>query len=121
MSATATTPTASGTAATPREVEESELQALLRPERLTVVDFSATWCGPCRRLEPILGELAAELPSIDFFKLDADRSQQLAMRWGVQAVPTILVLRGGRVVDRMVGLRPKGELSDRLLQLERAG
>jgi thioredoxin 1 len=123
MSDTATIHTAAGAAgaaAAPREVEEHELQALLRPERLTVVDFSATWCGPCRRLEPILGELAAELPTVDFFKLDADRSQQLAMHWGVQAVPTILVLRDGRVVDRMVGLRSKGELAERLRELDRS-
>jgi thioredoxin 1 len=121
MSETATpSTTAAAAPSKPRDVEETELAALLRPERLSVVDFSATWCGPCRRLEPILGELAAELPGIDFFKLDADRSQQLAMRWGVQAVPTIVVLRDGRVVDRMVGLRPKGELADRLRELDAA-
>lgn len=113
MSHTTTAPTATA-ARTPREVEESEFDALLRPERLTVVDFSATWCGPCRMLEPILGELAAEMPAVDFFKVDADRSQQLAIRYGVQAVPTLLLLRSGRVVDRLVGLRPKGALTELL-------
>jgi thioredoxin 1 len=67
-------------------------------------------------LEPILGELAAELPSVDFLKLDVDRSQEIAIRYGVQAVPTLLVLRAGHVVDRFVGLRSKGELGDRLRQ-----
>ncbi|HEX2463871.1 MAG TPA: thioredoxin [Thermoanaerobaculia bacterium] len=107
-------------AATTRELEEHEFDAAVRPERLTVVDFSATWCGPCRMLEPILGELAAEMPSIDFVKLDVDRSQQIAIRYGVQAVPTLLVLRSGRVVDRFVGLRSKGELAERLRQHDTA-
>jgi thioredoxin 1 len=101
----ATTATATPTA---REIEEHEFDATVRPERLTVVDFSASWCGPCRRLEPILGELAAELPDVDFLKVDADRSQQLAIRYGVQAVPTLLVLRSGQVVDRLVGIWQMG-------------
>ena len=94
--------------------KQHEFDAVLDPDRLTVVDFSATWCGPCRMLEPILGELAAEMPAVDFLKLDVDRSQQLAIRYGVQAVPTLLVLRAGSVVDRLVGLRSKGALAERL-------
>jgi thioredoxin 1 len=115
MTQTNTAPTAAATrSATTRELEEHEYDSTLDPERLTVVDFSATWCGPCRMLEPILGELASELPAVDFFKLDVDRSQQIAIRYGVQAVPTLLVLQHGKVIDRFVGLRPKGELGERL-------
>ena len=88
----------------------------VNPDRVTLVDFSATWCGPCRRLEPILGELAGEMPEVDFLKLDVDRGQEIAMRYGVQAVPTMLVLRAGRVIDRFVGLRSKSELGERLRQ-----
>ena len=104
------------TTATTREIEAHEFDATVNPDRVTLVDFSATWCGPCRRLEPILGELAGEMPEVDFLKLDVDRSQEIAMRYGVQAVPTMLVLRAGRVVDRFVGLRPKDELAERLRQ-----
>jgi thioredoxin 1 len=96
---------------------DSTLDAVLDPERLTVVDFSATWCGPCRMLEPILDELAQELPAVDFLELDVDRCQQSAIRYGVQAVPTLLVLQHGKVVERMVGLRPKGALAARLREL----
>ena len=116
MTQTSTTPTAARSATT-REIEEHEFDATLDPERLTMVDFSATWCGPCRMLEPILGELASELPSVDFLKLDVDRSQQIAIRYGVQAVPTLLVLQHGKVVERIVGLRPKGALAARLREL----
>lgn len=110
------TPTPSTATTATREVEAHEFDAVVNPDRLTLVDFSATWCGPCRRLEPILGELAGEMPEVDFLKLDVDRSQEIAMRYGVQAVPTMLVLRAGRVVDRFVGLRSKSELSERLRQ-----
>lgn len=116
MTQITTQPTTTG-ARTTRELEQHEFDAVLDPARLTVVDFSATWCGPCRMLEPILGELAAEMPAVDFLKVDVDRSQQLAIRYGVQAVPTLLVLRQGSVVDRMVGARSKGALADRLREL----
>jgi thioredoxin 1 len=112
------TTTRTTTVGATREIEAHELDALLHPERLTVVDFSATWCGPCRMLEPILGELAAELDGVDFLKVDVDRAQELAIRYGVQAVPTLIVLRGGEVVDRLMGLRSKRELADRLRELE---
>ena len=115
MTQTSTTPTAARSATT-REIEEHEFDATLDPERLTMVDFSATWCGPCRRLAPILGELAGEMPQVDFLELDVDRSQEIAMRYGVQAVPTMIVLRSGRVIDRFVGLRSKSELAERLRQ-----
>jgi thioredoxin 1 len=106
----------SASAATTRELEEKDFDSVVGGgDRLAVIDFSAPWCGPCRMLEPMLGELAAELEgSVDFWKVDVDRSPQLAVRYGVQAVPTLLVLRAGRVVDRLVGLPPKQALGDRL-------
>jgi thioredoxin 1 len=103
------------------ELDEQDFAAkVLASDRLAVVDFSAPWCAPCRMLEPILGELAAELAgSVDFWKVDVDRTPHLAIRYGVQAAPTLLFLRSGRVVDRLVGLRPKQFLAERLSELER--
>jgi thioredoxin 1 len=103
--------------ATTRELEEHDFDSALENagDRLAVIDFSAPWCGPCRILEPILGALAAELEgSVDFWKVDVDRSQQLAIRYGVQAVPTLLFLRSGKVVDRLVGLPQKQALAERV-------
>jgi thioredoxin 1 len=102
--------------ATTRELDEKDFDSAVNAgDRLAVIDFSAPWCGPCRILEPILGELAAELGgSVDFWKVDVDRSQQLAIRFGVQAVPTLLFLRSGRVVDRLVGLPAKQALAERV-------
>jgi thioredoxin 1 len=116
MSQTDIATPSTATAATAREIEAHEFDQVVNPDKVTLVDFSATWCGPCRRLEPILGELAGEMPEVDFLKLDVDRGQEIAMRYGVQAVPTMLVLRAGRVIDRFVGLRSKAELSERLRQ-----
>lgn len=103
----------------PREIEEGGFDAVVSAsDRLTVIDFSAPWCGPCKRLEPILGELAAELHgSVDFWKVDLDRNPRLAIRYGVQAVPTLLFLRSGHVVDRLTGLRPKRDLIERIRRL----
>ena len=102
-----------------RDLDEKDFdEAVITGDRLAVLDFSATWCGPCRTLEPILGELAAELEgSVDFWKVDVDRHPQLAVRYGVQAVPTLLLLRSGRVIDRLVGARPKAILAERLREL----
>jgi thioredoxin 1 len=103
-------------AASAHELDEQDFDSVLGAnDRLAIIDFSAPWCGPCRVLEPILGELAAELQGrVDFFKVDVDRSQQLAIRYGVQAVPTLVFLRAGRVVDRLVGLPPKQTLAERI-------
>jgi thioredoxin 1 len=79
--------------------------------RAALIDFWATWCGPCRQLGPIVDELAAEYGDrILVGKVDVDHNQDLAIRLGVQAVPTIVLLRDGQVVDRVVGVRPRNEL-----------
>jgi thioredoxin len=107
--------TAPATAATHELNEQDFDSAIAASDRLAVIDFSAPWCGPCRILEPILGELGAELEGkVDFWKVDVDQSPQLAIRYSVQAVPTLLFLRSGRVVDRLVGLPPKQALAERL-------
>jgi thioredoxin 1 len=105
-----------------RELGEQEFQrVVLEGAGHAVVEFGAPWCGPCRQLEPVLGELAAEhTGSVDFFRVDVDSNPGLAVRYGVQAVPTLLFLRRGQVVDRVVGALPRGLLAERVSRL-RAG
>lgn len=83
-----------------------------------VVDFSATWCGPCRMLAPVLYELSAEYRDrIRFVKADIDNEPELAARFGVAAVPTLIFLKKGEVKEKTVGYRKKEEVEEILLEL----
>ena len=80
-----------------------------------LVDFSATWCGPCKKLEPIVHELAGDYEGrLKVVKVDVDRAPQTAARFGVMSVPMIFLFNGGEVRDQLVGLQSKNTLSDRV-------
>ncbi len=76
-----------------------------------LLDFSATWCGPCKRLEPILHEIAREYEGrLKVAHLDIDQAQATAVRYGVMSVPTLLFFKGGAVRDQLMGFTPKERL-----------
>jgi thioredoxin 1 len=81
-----------------------------------LVDFTAAWCAPCRRLEPILDELAERQPSLTVLRLDVDRDVEVASRHGVLAFPTLVLFEDGQEEKRLIGLRSlrqlEGELAD---------
>jgi thioredoxin 2 len=80
-----------------------------------VVDLWAPWCGPCRIVSPILEQLAAEFPGrLKVVKINVDENPKLAREFNATNIPTLVVLRGGRVVDRIVGALPKSQLTVRL-------
>ena len=74
---------------------------------VAAVDFNATWCGPCKMLAPIFDELSEELTDIEFFSVDVDENPELAMKYGVQTIPNVVILKKGELVDRMIGFNPK--------------
>lgn len=83
-----------------------------------LVDFSATWCGPCQQLSPIIDELASEYDGrIKVGKVDVDASQQVAGKYGVMSVPTVLFFKGGEQVDSIVGLNAKTVYKTKLEEL----
>ena len=84
------------------EVLNSELPVLL--------DFWAPWCGPCRMVSPIVDEIAAERGDIKVGKVNVDEQPELAAQFGVMSIPTLVVIKGGRVVNQMVGARPKSQI-----------
>lgn len=78
-----------------------------------LVDFWATWCGPCRAIAPHLKALADELGDrVKIVKLDIDHNQKTAADYGIQSIPTLLLFKDGKVVDKLVGSASKGKLSD---------
>jgi thioredoxin len=80
-----------------------------------LVDLWAPWCGPCRMIAPILEELAAEMGGrVRIAKLNIDENPATSTRFNIQSIPALLIFHGGREVDRMVGVRPKLEISQHL-------
>ena len=84
---------------------------------LTVVDFWATWCGPCRMIAPILDQLAVEFEGkVKVTKLDVDNNQQTTVKFNVRSIPTLLFFKDGKLVDQVVGAVPKTALAAKFEQ-----
>ena len=79
-----------------------------------LVDFWAPWCGPCRQIAPIIEELAAENSDVKIGKLNVDEGQEVAMKYGIANIPTLLLFKGGEVVEKVQGLTPKSKLQEML-------
>lgn len=113
-----TTETRSGTNGRPDDepiyVDGPEhLETLVAEHDVVLVDFFATWCGPCKMMDPVLTGLAGETDAV-IAKVDVDQHQELAGRFGVQGVPTLLLFAGGEQVDQHVGAMPADQLRRRL-------
>ncbi|HKQ60899.1 MAG TPA: thioredoxin [Candidatus Polarisedimenticolaceae bacterium] len=88
---------------------------VLQAPGAVLVDFSATWCGPCKRLEPVVHEIAGEYDGrLKVVRVDVDRAPQTAARFGVLSVPTVMLFREGAVRDQVVGLLSKRALAERV-------
>jgi thioredoxin 1 len=88
---------------------------LLQEEKLVIVDFWATWCGPCRMLSPLLDEVEAEMADkVEVVKVNVDDADEIAMRFRIMSIPTLLFFKNGQMVDRSVGAMPKSALVDKI-------
>ena len=84
---------------------------IINSDQLTLVDFFATWCGPCKMMHPVLTQLKDELgDSIRIIKIDVDQNERLSMNYRIQSVPTLMLFRKGEVLWRQSGALPLGEL-----------
>ncbi|MBR2244256.1 MAG: thioredoxin [Prevotella sp.] len=83
-----------------------------------VVDFWATWCGPCRMVGPVISELAEEYDGrITVGKCDVEENEDLALEFGVRNIPTIVFIKGGQIVDKIVGAQPKAKIQEKFESL----
>jgi thioredoxin 1 len=88
---------------------------VLQSDKAVLVDFWAVWCGPCKMIAPIVEELAGEFEGkAKIGKLDVDNNQESAIKYGVRSIPTVLIFKGGKVVDTIIGAVPKVQLKQKL-------
>uniref|UniRef100_A0A2P2QLV9 Thioredoxin n=1 Tax=Rhizophora mucronata TaxID=61149 RepID=A0A2P2QLV9_RHIMU len=87
------------------EAWNGQLEEGVQSKKLIVVDFTASWCGPCRFISPILAELAKKMPNVTFLKVDVDELMSVAQDWAVEAMPTFMFLKEGKIVDKVIGAR----------------
>lgn len=87
---------------------------VLQSDKPVLVDFWATWCGPCQMLLPVIEELSAEVTNAKICKINVDEQRELAMKYNIMTIPTLLVIKNGKVVTTSVGAKPKSAILDML-------
>ena len=85
-------------------------QEVLNSDKPVLIDFWAPWCGPCRMVVPLVEEIAKERSDIKVVKINVDEEQELAMQFGVMSIPTLVVMKNGKIVDQVTGARPKAQI-----------
>ena len=90
--------------------QENFEELVLKADGKVLLDFWATWCGPCQMIAPHLEEIVAEDASITIGKIDVDQEMPLAIRFGITSIPTLIVMENGQVVKQALGYRPKADI-----------
>jgi thioredoxin 1 len=99
------------------EITDEDIAIALSEKELTVLDFWAPWCAPCRMLSPIIDELSKDNENnekINIAKVNVDENKASAVKYGIRGIPTVLFIKGGNVVDRVSGLKSKAELQEKI-------
>ncbi|MGB8219457.1 MAG: thioredoxin [Methanoregula sp.] len=98
-------------------VDQMHIEELLRNHPALVIDFWAEWCGPCRRVGPVIDELAQEFAGkVTFGKCNTDENQQLSGQLNISAIPNIVFFSNGRMVDRVIGAYPKEAIREKIIR-----
>ena len=98
-----------------KEINEKGFENLvLKSKDKVLVDFYATWCGPCRMLRPILDEIASERSDINIMSIDVDEARSLAEKYGIISIPCVILFQDGKEIKRSIGLKSKSEIEGML-------
>lgn len=90
-------------------------ETVLNSDKLSMIDFWAEWCGPCRAIGPVVEELSKEYDGkVNIGKVDVDKNPELSVQYGITSIPAILFVKGGKVVDKLVGSQPKANFVKKL-------
>ncbi len=93
-------------------MDSLDFDEIISGEDLTIIDFSASWCMPCRMLAPILEQVADKMPQVSFYNIDIDDNEDIAKRYRIFSVPTLMAFKEGKVIDSLVGLNSFDEVMD---------
>jgi len=87
-------------------------ELVIRAEKPVLIDFWASWCGPCRMMAPIVDEIAEEREDIVVGKINVDEEPEIATEYGIMSIPTLFLFKGGEIAEQIVGVRPKQQILD---------
>ena len=90
---------------------EAEFKEFIK-EGLVLIDFFATWCGPCKMLSPVIEQVEKEKPELKIVKVDVDEAPAIAAEYGIQAIPTLFLVKDGKIIDKRMGYLNKNQLTD---------
>ncbi len=100
------------------EFTNSNFESFTSTNHLVVIDFWAEWCGPCRLIAPIIHELAEEYTDVVFGKVNVDLENELAIKFGIRNIPTVIFMKNGKVLDKIIGAVPKTKFVEKIHSLK---
>ena len=92
------------------ELNKDNFSTIINTDKTVLIDFFATWCGPCRMVSPIVDEITEEHPEFVVAKVDVDKNPELAGEFSVMSIPTLVVIKDGKIINQSAGARPKAQI-----------